>query len=192
MKSDVYQINAETLQKVLSEVDRIGIFCGLSKENSMKLQLLTEEMYGLTEHVLADCISEFWVENEGTSFTLNLRANSMVNLKQKDELVSMSTKKENVANKGILGKIKGVFQSFMMGENEMADEYKYGAVGMSVFLGESYAYVWSMANYQVTAPEADLKENWDGLEKSIIASFADDVVIGVKSTMADMIVKKKF
>ena len=33
---------------------------------------------------------------------------------------------------------------------------------------------------------------WDELEKSVIASVADDVIVGVKGKHADIIVVKKF
>ena len=35
-------------------------------------------------------------------------------------------------------------------------------------------------------------EAWDELEKSVIASAADDVIVGVKGRKADIIIVKKF
>ena len=40
------------------------------------------------------------------------------------------------------------------------------------------------------APEEE--KEWDELEKSIIASIADDVIVGVKGSQADIIIVKKF
>ena len=35
-------------------------------------------------------------------------------------------------------------------------------------------------------------EAWDGLEKSVLASVADDVIVGVKGKQADIVIVKKF
>ena len=37
-----------------------------------------------------------------------------------------------------------------------------------------------------------MPENWDELEKSIIANLADDVIVGVKGKEATIAVVKKF
>ena len=35
-------------------------------------------------------------------------------------------------------------------------------------------------------------DEWDELEKSVIASTADDVIVGVKGKRADIVIIKKF
>lgn len=54
------------------------------------------------------------------------------------------------------------------------------AYGMSVPGGE-YAYMWTLSQYIESAPKEKIKSKWDGMEKSIIANFADDVSIGVRN-----------
>ena len=56
---------------------------------------------------------------------------------------------------------------------------------------EEYAYNWSLNNYRNVVHEENV-EDWDELEKSIIASLADDVIVGVKGKKASIVVVKKF
>jgi hypothetical protein len=55
-----------------------------------------------------------------------------------------------------------------------------------------YAYLWSLDQYRSTVDRSERAEEWDELEKSVIASVADDVVVGVKGKRADIVVMKKF
>jgi hypothetical protein len=55
-----------------------------------------------------------------------------------------------------------------------------------------YAYLWSLDQYRSTVDRSERAEEWDELEKSVIASVADDVVVGVKGKRADIVVIKKF
>ena len=48
-------------------------------------------------------------------------------------------------------------------------------------------------NYYMNAvPHEESKKVWDGLEKSIIANFADDVIVGVKYNCVDVKITKTF
>ena len=51
--------------------------------------------------------------------------------------------------------------------------------------------IWSLNNYREGLEQADdsdapVKEAWDELEKSIVASIAKDVVVGVKKDRVEM------
>jgi hypothetical protein len=56
----------------------------------------------------------------------------------------------------------------------------------------NYPYLWSLEQYRNDAKSKKESEAWDELEKSVIASVADDVIVGVKGKRADIIVTKKF
>ena len=58
--------------------------------------------------------------------------------------------------------------------------------------GVDYSYVWSLEQYKVSVKQDEQPEEWDELEKSIIASVADDVFVGVKGSVADIVIVKKF
>ena len=114
---------------------------------------------------------------------------------KKKELVSVAKNKKNAAAVGIVGKIRSVI------ENVFLDEEIARACGASssVFQmatgyseGVDYSYIWSLSQYRATVQPAEKPEEWDELEKSVIAAVADDVIVGVKGKKADIIVIKKF
>ena len=193
MKSDVYKLDSlHDVEYLLSEVERIGLFCNLTKANSLKLRLLAEEMIGTADQLLEKFDNEFWIEGTGSAFTLHLKVRAAVNQEQKDLLIDMSSEKKNAATKGILGKISGVIESLIMSESNIPYSLGYESFGLTAIGSENYSNVWSMVEYQNIAPEKKSAEDWDGLEKSIIGSLADDVVIGVRSSQVEMVVKIAF
>ena len=57
----------------------------------------------------------------------------------------------------------------------------------------AYSLQWSLRYYaQNVKKDAENKEAWDELEKSVIANLADDVIVGVKGNQVDIIVRKEF
>jgi len=187
MKSDIFN-QKHGIEHILDETERLGVFCKLPPDGVMRLRLLTEELLGLTVRLFDNLKYEFTIENEGQRFTLRLTASTIVDLDQKDKMLSLSSRGENEAAKGVLGKISGVFQDLIMGE----DNYSYFPAVMTTSFNPYYetgtSPCFSMTYYQNQAPEREKEPEWDGLEKSIIANYADDVVIGVKSDKVEMVV----
>jgi hypothetical protein len=66
--------------------------------------------------------------------------------------------------------------------NESADCYSMGITPV---------YSWSLNKYRNVVKKENV-EDWDELEKSIIANIADDVIVGVKGRKATFIIVKKF
>ena len=60
------------------------------------------------------------------------------------------------------------------------------------FYAADYSSLWSLEHYRSTVKKEEKTEKWDELEKSVIASVADDIVVGVKGKRADIIIVKKF
>ena len=52
---------------------------------------------------------------------------------------------------------------------------------------------WSLSNYYFTVKKNDNDlENWDELEKSIIANLTDDVTVGINGDNVEMVISKKW
>ena len=64
--------------------------------------------------------------------------------------------------------------------------------GMDNYSGMEYSCLWSLEQYKSTVKKEEKKDDWDELEKSVLASVADDVVVGVKGKRANIIILKKF
>jgi len=188
MKSDIYNQN-DGIDHILDETERLGIFCRLSPTEAMKLRLLAEEVLGLTVRLFDDIKYELFIVNEGRSYTINLTVDTIVDLRQKDKMLSLSSRGENIAAKGVLGKISGIFEDTLMCNNA----YSPSAELYSLYHGkENTDICFSLMYYQNQIPENEKDSQWDGLEKSIIAHFAEDVTIGVKSDKVEVVASITF
>jgi hypothetical protein len=69
-------------------------------------------------------------------------------------------------------------------------EYLYGYEMIDVH----YTYAWTLDHYTECQRErsVDNSEEWDQLEKSIVAKLADDVIVGVRGKKVEIIIKKEF
>jgi len=186
MKSDVYT-QKSGFYIILLAMEKIGEFAGLSESEVTKLRLLTEELLSLTIRLFENITYEFYAERNGQQFTLNLIVDTEVNIEQKDKMLSLSSEGKNVAIKGVLGKISGIFEDIVMNINNGNTYPEPSFTGY----GSKKIY-FSLKDYQAQISENQRSMEWDGLEKSIIAHLADDVVIGVKSNKVEVIAKITF
>jgi hypothetical protein len=117
------------------------------------------------------------------------------NSAKKDELIGIAKNKKNAAAVGIAGKIRDAVENFFLAEAQV-DSFNAssGLFRPSAMYSEGvdYSYVWSLEQYKSVVNQQEQGEEWDELEKSVIASVADDVIVGVKGSRADIVIVKKF
>ena len=209
MKSDIIKVtNSEGgFESALSASAASALYRGLDKKESLHLQLLSEEMLGMMRQITGVNEAEFWVGSEGKAFELNLLANPIVTGKMRKELLSVSTSGKNEAAKGFMGKLRDIFNTALAPEEavNVADYYSQGIVMPSgYYASDPAAYslsadivTWSMQKYKASVEagishDAKAKEEWDELEKSIVANIADEVRISITGDRVQMTVYKKF
>ncbi|MCL2663461.1 MAG: hypothetical protein FWE83_09075 [Oscillospiraceae bacterium] len=186
MKSDIYT-EEQGIERILSETKRIGEFSKLPPVASDKLRLLAEEMLSLTVRLFENLSYEYFIENEGQRFTLHLSVETLVSTEQKGKLLSLSSSGGNEATKGIFGKISAVFENLLTGSNEYAQISSAYCSDIPHLYGVDMMPYFSLSAFQEERPKKPLDEQWDGLEKSIIATLAKDMVIGVRNKRVEMI-----
>ena len=184
MKRYQLQLQDVEMSDALGEIDRLS---GLEPRQRNTLRLLTEEMFSMMQNVLSNQEAGFQIEYEGKSFALTLTANVLVSDKAREEYLSMSKSGKNMANRGILGKVISFLEAMAVGVPTPGPVL----YGLSPEIS-GYAQIWQMSSYMEEAPEKEREVEWDGMEKSIIANFADDVLIGVRDSYMEMVVKKSF
>lgn len=153
------------------------------------LRLLTEEMFSMMNNVLRNREASFELIREDNTYSLELAANVRMTEDDKQTFLSLSSSGKNNAYRGIMGKITAMLDSFAAPESDryIVEGFEHPSIGYV-----DYSYVWSMSNYMDSDAAKNDDANWDGMEKSIIANFSDDVIIGVRNNSLDMIVKKTF
>ena len=198
MKSNVCKIDNGTrdLEAILKESERVAAYNGLSHKQSLQLRLLCEEIDGMLPNIVDDFEGELWIDFEGGECKVNVSIQfPEVNADKKEELISIAKDQKNAAAVGIVGKIRNAIENFFLDEDMMTavtiSTRPYSlATGYSD--GVDYDYLWRLEEYKNSVKQEEQAEAWDELEKSVIASVADDVIVGVRGKQAKIVIVKKF
>ena len=153
-------------------------------------------------NIIDDFNGEFWIdfENGVCKVNVSIRFDEFT-AEKKDALVAIAKNKKNAATVGIVGKIRSALENVFLendsfGGGDMPLESRYFVTqhydSMNHYSGMDYACLWSLEQYRSSVKKEEKTAEWDELEKSVIASVADDVIVGVKGKHADIIVVKKF
>ena len=201
MKSDVIHVTTEGegLEEALAQADGVARFRQLDRKNALHLRLLTEEMMGMMRALTGEREADFWIDDKDGVCTLHLQVNTVMNAEMRKKLLSASSSGENSAAKGVTGKLRDLFERFIEPENgEIANDLMTGmdyvySGGDFRTLSVATAGLWSMSRYKAAVKEGRAPaEDWDELEKSVVAKIADDVQIGIAGQSVEMTITKKF
>lgn len=189
MKSDVIHVTneGEGVAEAIKQAEAVAAFKSLSKKDSIHLNLLTEEMMGMMQALTDKREADFWIESENRSFMLHLGTETAMNAEMREKLLSASTSGTNAAAKGVMGKIRDIFNRII--EPADANIPSGFSAGWSFSESGQVVNVWSLNTFKINATDSD-KEEWDELEKSIIANIADEIKIGISGNTVEMIVYK--
>jgi hypothetical protein len=135
----------------------------------------------MTVRLFEDSKYDFYIEREDGRFSLNLSVKTLVKESRKEKLLTVSSSGENEAFKGVKGKISMVFETLVTldlehGNMIMPDwevsRHRYDSDMTAYFL---------LSDYKKNPAEKKDGDKWDGLERSIIGTLADEVLVGVKN-----------
>ena len=188
MKSNVCKIENGTkdLDAILRESEKVAVYNELTHKQTLQLRLLCEEIDGMLPRIIDDFNGDLWFEFEDGVCKVHI---SLLF----DEAIAKN--KKNASAVGIVGKIRSALENvFLEVDNITVSDL---SVETRYLLGEycdpvEYSCLWSLGQYRTTVVKEEKSEEWDELEKSVIASVADDVVVGVKGKRADIVIVKKF
>ena len=195
MRSNICKIEKGTkdLAAILAESERVAEYNGLSHKQALQLRLICEEIDGMLPNIIDEFDGELWIEFEDGVCKVNVSIHiPELNTDKKKELIDIAKNRKNSAAVGIVGKIRDSIENLLLEEPVIAP-LQLGSLGFGAgyIEGVDYAYCWRLDDYRVTVVQEE-KEAWDELEKSVIASVADDVIVGVKGKKANIIIVKKF
>jgi hypothetical protein len=201
MKSNVCKIEKGTkdLAAILKESEKVAVYNELTHKQTLQLRLICEEMDGMLPNIIDDFSGDFWIEFGDGVCKVNASIQfDKFTADKKEGLVAIAKNKKNAAATGIVGKIRSAIEDvfYADGGDDIAIETRYIMPeyynSMDYHSGMDYACLWSLEQYRSTVKKEEKTEAWDELEKSVIASVADDVIVGVKGKRAGITVVKKF
>ncbi len=202
-KSDFTFVDSAKIDegKIYARADELIEELEVSPKDAVHLKLLFEETVGMLKAMTTDFRAEMWFEKYKNVCCLKLTAKTLMNVDKKQDLLSVSSDKGNEAVKGFMSKISDVVENGLLNYSEvmkLQQQYgtgyvSFGSMGIyGIMEGSSDPGVmWSLSDYREslgTDQENDpsAKEAWDELEKSIVASLAKDVLVGVKGDRIDI------
>lgn len=202
-KTGILNINSdeEMAAEALKIVDEYIKEQDLEYKKAIHLRLLAEETIGMVKSMTREYEAAFWIEKEGEEYRIKLQIETIMDKGKKDALLSVSRSKKNEYAKGFMGKISEIIEDGLLSFDEsMKLQQEYGSpmpyydfIGMGI-MGEmptaGVPVMWSLSNYRDSLDEApqsdDTQEAADELEKSIVASLAKDVIVGIRRDKVDM------
>lgn len=202
MKTDVIHVSSsgKGMNEALAQAEAAANYKSLSKKDAIRMRLLAEELLGMFRSIAGKTEADFWVEDENKSFELHLISDTQMTTDKRKKLISVSTKGENAAAKGVMGKLRDLFAKAVEPDDDNSPSYfmggwmapNLGSSSMPV-MGEVGAELWSLNQYKLSLKnKQENKEEWDELEKSIVASIADEVKIYIRGENTEMVIFKKF
>ena len=197
--------DADKLAEAYNRVDNCVGALELKKKDTLRIKLLLEETIGMFDAMTGDLTALLWVEKYKSECAIKIVGNTQMNADKKYDILSMSTSGNNELVHGFMGKLKDVIETGILNyESVMKLNQEYNGVsvnfgGLGVYTDVSAAtnpiattgFMWSMEDYRKALQQnKDSNEGmmhaWDELEKSIVASIADDVIVGVKNNRVQM------
>ena len=202
MRSDLVHITSAGagMTEALDQTEATAVFKKLSPKNALHLRLLAEEMLGMFRAITGEAKADFWIEDEEGLFRLHLCTDLGLDPEAKEKLISVSTSGKNAAEKTFMGKLCGIFlRAATSGVDSMYGVYDSGwyipgASGGMSDIASMETQCWSLNQYRASLPKKQKgpASEWDELERSVVASLADDVEVFIRGSRTEMVISKKF
>ena len=191
MKTDVITISSEgnNMEAALAQIDKISEYKGLSRQSTITLRLLTEEVLSMMRAIAGNVNGQFWLEDQDGVYELHLLVRTLVDEKIREQLLAASSSGKNEATRGFMGKIRSFFEP-----SAEVPMFSAGFAGGAPQMFESYT--WSMEDYRDQLrqrhelDQRSSQEEWDELERSVVANLADDVKVSIRGRNVEMTIIK--
>ena len=185
----------------LKETEHVCDYLKLPRKSRLHIRLLTEEMLGMVSEIAGDFDAEFWVEHESKFCRLCLEAEiTKMSSEKRNSLIEVSTSGKNAAAKGIMGKLKEIVELYWLGYKDGVEDSTgidfstYTGMAMSTMSSVAGSTQWTLCDYRSRIErqkDSGKGEEWDELEKSIVANIADDISIGIKGETVMIVITKE-
>ena len=199
MKTDVITVSSKgkQMETALKQAEKVAAYKELSPKDALHIRLLTEEMMGLMRSITGKTEGEFWIEDEDGECRLHLRVKTRLSSENREELLTVSTTGKNESAKGLMGRLRDFFD---WGSEEELAAYSSPLLLPDMFehtSSPSLDWEWSMVMYEnalterIEQNDAQAKEAWDELEKSVVKHVADDVRVYIRNGVVELVILKK-
>ena len=199
MVTDIIKIDGQGngVEEALTITEKAGQDGGLQHKETIRLRLLAEELIGIMHGIAGNIIADFWIEQNDKTYVLHLKSNINMSRELREQFLEVSSSGTNSAAKGFMGMIRDCIAVALLPSNSGYPAVQTVPIGfMSMGNMENIdAYLWSLQNYKENLDEKageNAVQAWDELEKSIVASLADEVTVNVVGSTVEIAIFKLF
>ena len=190
------------MEEALRQTELVAESYGLAHKDALHLRLLAEEMTGMLRAMTGEREANYWIDEKDGVFHLHLKTDTQMRYEKKEQLLSVASSGKNAAARGVMGKLRDIFETATMPGDDIAAANELVSYGLlaagspgSYWLGASLTS-WSLNAYKENveehrADDADVQEAWDELEKSIVVKLADEVQVAIVGNSVEMVIFKK-
>lgn len=197
MKSNICKIEKGTkdLEAILKESEKVAAYNELTHKQTLHLRLICEELDGMLPEMVGDFDGKLWIEVEdGVCYVKAIIEIDSITAQRKEHILSVAKNKKNASAVGIVGKIRSAMENFFLDYEPADSGFMSSSTGGALTaydMGWDYMYYWNLGEYRTSVSKEEKADAWDELEKSVIASVADDITVGVKGSRAEITIVKK-
>ena len=203
MKTDVITLTGDLdgMDLAMEAEEKFAVYYGITGREALHLRLLTEETLSMIHGIFDAFRGQFWLESEKTKTGLICRiclsAEKQVTREQETQMLSVASSGKNQSAKGIAGKIREMLRRSLQNDTaeeaalfeHMNDTLSANGPSGAGFAVQDKAY-WSLQSYKQSIPKGKTEE-WDELEKSIIAKLADEVKVWLETDSTKVVIEKR-
>ncbi len=207
MVSDKFMVNSDAGRMAAARyaTENFAWQMKLDRRDALRLSLLVEETLGMVKAMVEDFYGQLWFVGEGSRCEIHFEATTDMDANKKQDLLSVSRTGKNALAKGFMAMLGEVFSGAVHGFGNMMDSYgqetmAYGIVhtpGINMASADGLMPVWTLQSYRSGLERnrdanGEAGQAWDELEKSIVATLADDVIVGVKGDRIELVIVKDY
>lgn len=170
VKSSVIRIDnhGNGFREATDETMRMADEGGLSREQSLRLALFTEEILSMISILTEEMQADFWIERLNRQYELHVSTRTVLDRKQRRRVRRAIASKKAEKAGGFLAKLRSAFERAMVSDSDR--------VCFALSPGR----------------DREVSEQWDGYEHSILFQMADDMRITLLGGEVRMTVRKEF
>lgn len=182
--------NGEDMEEILTEAGIFSEQMQLGKKDALRVRLLAEETISMIQTLTGEMELSLSFIGQKDRCIIRLETDTRMDALKRDQILSLSSSGKNASAKGIMGKVRDVFEAvFTMPAGDVWVEYcphsMISGASEGFPAGQTMDVVyWSLSNYRENTKgseeDSDYQEKWDELEKSIVSNLAEDVQVGVR------------
>ena len=191
------------MEEALAATEKLGLDCGLGHKENLRLRLMAEELIGLLRGITGSVEACYQCREEARKFDLRLSADVFLDQEMRKQLLAASTSGKNAAAKGFMGRLREMVAVVLLPKSQgpaVLSNLSLGLISMGSPVGYAAGediYTWSMSAYKNELENSmesleEAKEEWDELEKSIVANLADEVSVKIVGSNVEITITKAF